>query len=160
MAALLIVNQIITGILLRFYYVPTPAEAYNSVVFLRQQVLFGPFIRVIHYWSGISLLLIAFMNFHPFFAAFIIPLSIAGFLAWIPFIRYNKPSAGHWFISDKVIRSARATAIFAVVITLAGILFNAWILNFEILMPGIPAFISNGLIPLRKLCSASRSRSF
>ncbi len=63
MAALLIVIQIITGILLRFYYTPIPAEAYNSVVFTKNQVLFGQFIRNIHYWSGVFLLLIAFMHF-------------------------------------------------------------------------------------------------
>ena len=63
MAALLIVIQIITGILLRFYYTPIPAEAYNSVVFLKNQVLFGQFIRNIHYWSGVFLLLIAFLHF-------------------------------------------------------------------------------------------------
>ena len=39
MAALLIVIQIITGILLRFYYTPSPAEAYDSIIFLKNQVL-------------------------------------------------------------------------------------------------------------------------
>jgi len=63
MAALLIVIQIITGILLRFYYIPSPAEAYDSVVFLKATILFGPFIRNIHYWSGVFLLMIAFLHF-------------------------------------------------------------------------------------------------
>ena len=63
MAALLIVVQILTGILLRFYYVPSPAEAYNSIVFLKHQVLFGQFIRNLHHWSGLFLLLIAFLHF-------------------------------------------------------------------------------------------------
>ena len=331
-AALLIVIQIITGILLRFYYVPSPAEAYNSVLFLKNQVLFGQFIRNIHYWSGVFLLLIAFMHFlrvfftgayrdlrktnwlfglfllvlivfanftgyllpwdqlaywaitvstniigylpvigeslrnsiigghelnagtlqtfftfhtalfpflllaivlyhfwrvrkaggvllpethrksemvpvvpnliyrefivalvliaslftfsvlfnapllekanpsysmnptkapwyfagvqellmhfHPFFAAFIIPVSVVVFLAWIPFLKYNEPPNGHWFISDKGKQSSKYTAIFAVIITLSGVLFNAYVLNFELLMPGIPAVISNGIIPL------------
>jgi len=330
-AALLIVIQVITGILLRFYYIPSPAEAYNSVVFLKNQVLFGQFIRNIHYWSGVFLLLIAFlhflrvfftgayrdmrktnwlfglvllilivfanftgyllpwdqlaywaitvstniigylpvigeslrnliiggkelnagtlqsfytfhtallpflltvivlyhfwrvrkaggvllpetpgksemvpvmpnlvfrefivglvlmavllifaalfnapllekanpsysmnptkapwyfagvqellMHFHPLFAAVIIPLSVIVFLAWIPFLKYNEPPNGHWFISGKGIQSSKHTAIFATVATLAGILFNAYVLNFEMVMPDIPALISNGVIP-------------
>jgi len=63
MAALLIANQVITGILLRFYYVPSPAGAYDSVIFLKNQVVFGQFVRNIHYWSGVFLLLIAFLHF-------------------------------------------------------------------------------------------------
>jgi quinol-cytochrome oxidoreductase complex cytochrome b subunit len=332
MAALLIVIQIITGILLRFYYTPSPAGAYDSVVFLQTQVLFGPFIRNIHYWSGVFMLIIAFlhflrvfftgayrnkrklnwlfglgllllvvllnftgyllpwdqlaywaitvstniiiylplagdalrdlivggkelnagtlqnfftfhtavfpfilialvlyhfwrvrksggvmvpetgekpemvpvmpnlvyrefivalaliaivfafsalfnapllekanpaysmnptkapwyfagvqellMHFHPLFAAFVIPLAVIIFLAWIPFLKYREESNGHWFISHKGIQSAKVTAIFAVLVTVSGILFNAYILNFEIALPGISALITNGIVPL------------
>ncbi len=335
MAALLIVLQIITGILLRFYYISSPAEAYNSIVFLKEQVLFGQFVRNIHYWSGVFLLLIAFlhflrvfftgayrnarlvnwlfglfilllivfanftgyllpwdqlaywaitvstniigylpvfgeslrqaliggrelnagtlqnfftfhtavlpfllialvlyhfwrvrkvggimlpepaekpemipvmpnlvfkefivalvllalvflfaalfnaplldkanpaysmnptkapwyfagvqellMHFHPFFAAFIIPLGVIVFLAWIPFLNFKDTPNGHWFISALGKQSSKATAIFSGVVTVAGILFNATIVNFEILLPGIPAMISNGIIPLSML---------
>jgi len=332
MAALLIVIQIITGILLRFYYTPSPAGAYDSIMFLKNHVLFGQFIRNIHYWSGVFMLLIAFlhflrvfftgayreirkvnwlfglfllvlvvllnftgyllpwdqlaywaitvstnivsylplvgeslrtaviggkelnadtlqsfftfhtavlplllivlvlyhfwrvrkaggilmpetgdkpemvpvmpdlvfkefivalvllavlflsgalfnapllekanpaysmnptkapwyfdgvqellMHFHPFFAAFIIPVSVIVFFAWIPYLKYDKPPNGHWFISDKGKRSAKSTAIFAAVVTVSGILFNEYIANFEILLQGIPAVISNGIVPL------------
>jgi quinol-cytochrome oxidoreductase complex cytochrome b subunit len=332
MAAVLIVIQIITGILLRFYYTPSPAEAYDSIIFLKSQVLFGQFIRNIHYWSGVFMLLIAFlhflrvfltgayrdirkfnwlfglfllvlvvflnftgyllpwdqlaywaitvstniigylplvgnsirtiiiggkelnavtlqtfytfhtavlpilliilvlyhfwrvrkaggvlipetgekaemvpvdpnlvfrefivslvlvallfafsalfnapllekanpafsmnptkapwyfdglqellMHFHPLFAAFIIPLSAVVFLAWIPFLKYDNAPNGEWFISEKGRKSAKSTAIFTAGITILGILFNEYILNFEILLPGFPAVISNGIIPL------------
>jgi quinol-cytochrome oxidoreductase complex cytochrome b subunit len=332
MAALLIVIQIITGISLRFYYTPVPAEAYNSVLFLKNQVLFGQFIRNIHYWSGVFLLLIAFlhflrvfltgaysgirkanwlfglallwlivllnftgyllpwdqlaywaitvstniigylpiigeslrtliingkelnadtlrtffafhtavlpflllvlviyhfwkvrkaggillpetdkkpemvpvmpnlvfkefivalvliavlftfstlfnapllekanpayslnptkapwyfagvqellMHFHPFFAAFIIPLGFVVFLAWIPFLKYTEAPGGHWFISQKGRKSSEDTAKFAAGVTIAGILFNEYILNFEVLLSPVPAFISNGILPL------------
>jgi hypothetical protein len=40
------------------------------------------------------------------------------------------------------------TAYFAVAVTVCGILFNAYIFDFEVQMPGIPALISNGIIPL------------
>jgi len=332
MAALLILIQVITGILLRFYYTPTPGEAYDLIIFLKDQVLFGQFIRNIHYWSGVFMLLITFlhflrvfltgsyrdirksnwmfglfllllvvflnftgyllpwdqlaywaitvstniigylplvgntirtaiiggkelnavtlqtfytfhtavlpillvvlalyhfwrvrkaggvlipetggkpemvpvepnlvfkefivalvlvallftfsalfnapllekanpsysmnptkapwyfaglqellMHFHPFFAAFIIPVSVMVFLAWIPFLKYDQLPNGHWFISEKGKQSSKATAIFAAVVTIAGILANEYVLNFEILLPGIPAVISNGIIPL------------
>jgi len=332
MAALLIVVQILTGILLRFYYVPSPAEAYNSIVFLKHQVLFGQFIRNLHHWSGLFLLLIAFlhflrvfftgayrelrrinwwfglillvlivfsnftgyllpwdqlaywaitistniigyipfagnslrmmiiggkelnagtlqtfytfhtailpfllvilafyhfwrvrkaggvlfpgnpeknemvnsmpnlvyrefivalvlvailftfsaifnapllekanpaysmnptkapwyfagiqellMHFHPFFAAFIIPVCVIVFLAWIPLIKFKEPLNGHWFISEKGKHSAGSATLFAVLVTLSGILFNAYVVNFEILMHSVPAAISNGIIPL------------
>jgi quinol-cytochrome oxidoreductase complex cytochrome b subunit len=332
MAALLIVLQLITGILLRFYYIPSPADAYDSILLLHDQVLFGRFVRNIHYWSGVFLLAIAFlhflrvfftgafhgsrrinwwfglgllllivlanftgyllpwdqlaywaitvstniigyfplvgdalrmaiiggrelnastlqnfftfhtavmpflmvvivlyhfwrvrksggimlpenaepgemvpvmpnlvfrefatglvliavlfacsavfdapllekanpaysmnptkapwyfagvqellMHFHPFFAAFIIPMAVMAFLVYLPFIQYDNQTNGQWFISETGKRSAGSTAIFAVVITLAGIFFNAWIMNFEIALPRIPAVISNGILPV------------
>jgi quinol-cytochrome oxidoreductase complex cytochrome b subunit len=331
MAALLIVIQIVTGILLRFYYVPSPADAYNSILFLKNQVMFGQFVRNIHHWSGAFLLLITFlhflrvfytgayrdsrkinwlfgllillivvfsnftgyllpwdqlaywaitvgttiisylplvgdslrfwilggkevnavtlqtffafhtaffpfllialalyhfwrvrkaggvllpepgensemlpvmpdlvfremvvalvlvavlftfsalfnapllekanpaysmnptkapwyfagvqellMHFHPFFAAFFIPLVVMVFFAWIPFLNYTEPANGHWFISQTGKRSAGYTSLFASLVTLSGILFNEYILNFETALPGIPAVISNGVFP-------------
>jgi quinol-cytochrome oxidoreductase complex cytochrome b subunit len=334
MAALLILVQLITGVLLRFYYSPYPEEAYNSVIFLKTQVLFGPFIRNIHYWSGVFMLLIAFlhflrvfltgayrdtrkinwlfgllllllivllnftgyllpwdqlaywaitvstnlisyfplvgeslrtmivrghelnadtlqtfftfhtalfpvlllilvfyhfwrvrkaggillpetdeakmtdvypnlvfrefvvalvllavlftfaalfnapllgkanpvysmnptkapwyfagvqellMHFHPLFAAAIIPLAVAVFLARIPYLRFDDAPNGHWFISEKGRKSSEATAIFATIVTLAGILFNEYILKFEVLLSPVPAIISNGILPLALL---------
>lgn len=332
MAALLILIQIITGILLRFNYSPYPAEAYNSVLFLKHSVLFGAFIRNIHYWSGVFLLMIAFlhfirvfltgayrdkrrinwlfgllllwlivllnftgyllpwdqlaywaitvstniiayfpfigeslrtmiirgnelnadtlltfftfhtavlpflllalviyhfwrvrkaggilvpakpeepvtvpvmpdlvfkefivalvliamlftfsalfnapllekanpaysmnptkapwyfagvqellMHFHPLFAAFIIPLSVMVFLAWIPFFKYNEAPNGHWFISAKGKKSSEVTAFFAAIVTILGIIFNEYLLNFEMLLAPLPAVISNGIVPL------------
>ena len=332
MAALLILMQLVTGILLRFYYTPVPSEAYNSVVFTRTQVLFGQFVRNIHYWSGVFLLLVAFlhflrvfftgayrdarklnwlfgllllllivllnftgyllpwdqlaywaitvstniigyfpligeslrtavlagkelnaetlrtffsfhtavlplllillvvyhfwrvrkaggimmptsdeksemvpsmpnlvfkefivalvliavlftfsvffnapllekanpayslnptkapwyfagvqellMHFHPFFAAFIIPVGVVAFMAWIPYIKYDEPANGHWFISPEGKKTSKDTAWFAAIITLAGILFNEYLLNFEKVLSPVPAFISNGVLPL------------
>jgi quinol-cytochrome oxidoreductase complex cytochrome b subunit len=97
------------------------------------------------YFAGVQELL---MHFHPFFAAFIIPVGVAVFFAWIPFLQYDKAPNGHWFISEQGKQSSKSTAIFAAVITVSGILFNEYVLNFEILLKGIPAVISNGIIPL------------
>lgn len=332
MAALLVVIQFITGILLRFYYTPSPAEAYDSIIFLKNHVLFGQFIRNIHYWSGVFLMVIAFlhflrvfftgayreirksnwlyglallflvvflnftgyllpwdqlaywaitvstnilgylplvgeslrtmivggkelnagtlqmfytfhtavlpflmlflvlyhfwrvrkaggvlvpgtkeentlvavnpnlvfrefvvalallavlflfsalfnapllekanpaysmnptkapwyfagvqellMHFHPVFASFIIPAGVTVFLAWLPFLKFNSEPNGRWFISEMGKKTTKTTAIYAAVVTLAGILFNEFVVNFEMLMTGIPAFISNGIVPL------------
>jgi quinol-cytochrome oxidoreductase complex cytochrome b subunit len=63
MAALLIVIQFVTGIMLRFYYEPFPGLAYDSIQFLQNNVLFGMLIRNIHHWSGVFLVLITFLHF-------------------------------------------------------------------------------------------------
>jgi quinol-cytochrome oxidoreductase complex cytochrome b subunit len=97
------------------------------------------------YFAGVQELL---MHFHPFFAAFIIPISVVGFLAWIPFLKYDEAPNGHWFISEQGKKSSEATAKFAAIVTIAGILFNEYILNFEILLSPVPAFLSNGFLPL------------
>ena len=96
------------------------------------------------YFAGIQELL---MHFHPFFAAFVIPLGVMIFLAWIPYIRYTEVSNGQWFISASGKVSARSAVVFAAAVTIAGIIVNACILNFETAFPYLPAVISNGLIP-------------
>ena len=62
MAVLLFVLQAITGILLRFVYEPTPQGAYDSILFIRQEVLFGEFVRNIHHWSGMLIVVIVFLH--------------------------------------------------------------------------------------------------
>jgi len=62
MAALLIVIQFLTGIMLRFYYEPFPGLAYDSIVLLQNNVLFGRLIRNIHHWSGVFLVIITFLH--------------------------------------------------------------------------------------------------
>ncbi len=48
----LFVIQAITGIVLTFYYVPHPAEAFESVVRITTEIRFGWFIRSVHKWSA------------------------------------------------------------------------------------------------------------
>ena len=54
--------QGVTGILLSLYYRPTPGEAYESILFIMNNVRFGWLIRSIHSWS--STLMIAFCVAH------------------------------------------------------------------------------------------------
>jgi cytochrome b6 len=48
----LFIIQGITGILLSFYYKPTPEQAYDSILFIMNNVRFGWLIRSIHSWSA------------------------------------------------------------------------------------------------------------
>lgn len=55
--AFLFVVQGITGIMLAFYYKPTPEAAYSSIQFIETQVNFGSAIRMIHHWSSNGMIL-------------------------------------------------------------------------------------------------------
>lgn len=63
MALLLFLIQALTGVLLRFAYVPTPAEAYDSILLINESILFGRFVRNIHHWSGILMVIVTFLHF-------------------------------------------------------------------------------------------------
>ncbi len=74
MAVMLVFLLIGTGIMLKFVYQPFPDKAYESILHLQQNVLFGQLIRNVHYWSGNLLLMVAFLHllrvffiggFHP-----------------------------------------------------------------------------------------------
>ena len=58
----LFVIQGATGILLSLYYKPTPEQAYDSILFIMNNVRFGWLIRSIHSWS--ASLMIAFCVAH------------------------------------------------------------------------------------------------
>ncbi len=61
--AFLFVIQAITGIMLAFYYKPTPEAAFSSIQYIETQVRFGAGIRAIHHWAanGMIILCIAHM---------------------------------------------------------------------------------------------------
>ena len=50
--AYLFVVQIVTGILLAFYYQPSPQTAYQSIDTITNQVAFGWYIRGMHKWAA------------------------------------------------------------------------------------------------------------
>ena len=52
------VNQIVTGILLTIYYVPTPDHAYDSVQFITTQVPAGWLIRGLHHWGASAMVVL------------------------------------------------------------------------------------------------------
>jgi len=64
----LFIVQVVTGILLLFYYKPSAAEAFESVKFIMTRVEFGWLIRSIHSWSANLMVFSAFVHlFSAFF---------------------------------------------------------------------------------------------
>ncbi|HSM56219.1 MAG TPA: cytochrome b N-terminal domain-containing protein [Candidatus Sulfomarinibacteraceae bacterium] len=61
--AMLFVVQAATGIMLAFYYKPTPEDAYASIQFIENEVYFGSAIRAMHHWAanGMIIMCIAHM---------------------------------------------------------------------------------------------------
>ncbi|MBN1668329.1 MAG: cytochrome b N-terminal domain-containing protein [Anaerolineales bacterium] len=52
LTAFAFIIQGITGVMLAFYYKPTPDAAYASIQFIENEVYFGAGIRMIHHWSA------------------------------------------------------------------------------------------------------------
>ncbi len=64
---ILFITQIITGILLLFYYKPTAERAFESVKFIMTKVEFGWLIRSIHSWSANLMVAAAFIHLFSVF---------------------------------------------------------------------------------------------
>jgi quinol-cytochrome oxidoreductase complex cytochrome b subunit len=56
------VNQIVTGILLTVYYVPTPDHAYDSVQYITTQVTAGWLIRGLHHWGASAMVVLTALH--------------------------------------------------------------------------------------------------
>lgn len=54
--------QVVTGILLAMYYQATPDKAYNSVMFIMNEVKFGWLVRSMHAWSANLMVAAVFMH--------------------------------------------------------------------------------------------------
>ena len=66
-ALLLFGVQVVTGILLMFYYVPAPDQAYESILLISARVPFGWLIRSIHSWSANLMILALFIHLFSVF---------------------------------------------------------------------------------------------
>ncbi len=56
------ITQIVTGILLTIYYVPTPDHAYDSVQYITTQVPAGWFIRGLHHWGASAMVVLVALH--------------------------------------------------------------------------------------------------
>jgi quinol-cytochrome oxidoreductase complex cytochrome b subunit len=54
--------QIVTGILLTIYYVPTPDHAYDSVQYITSQVPAGWLIRGLHHWGASAMVVLTVLH--------------------------------------------------------------------------------------------------
>jgi len=57
-----VVNQMVTGILLTIYYVPTPDHAYDSVQYITTQVAAGWLIRGLHHYGASAMVILAVLH--------------------------------------------------------------------------------------------------
>ena len=51
-----------TGLLMIFVYEPSPERAYESILFMQEEILFGRLIRGVHYWSANLLIAAAVLH--------------------------------------------------------------------------------------------------
>jgi quinol-cytochrome oxidoreductase complex cytochrome b subunit len=56
------ITQIVTGILLTIYYVPTPDHAYDSVQYITTQLPAGWFIRGLHHWGASAMVILVILH--------------------------------------------------------------------------------------------------
>lgn len=85
--AYLFLIQVVTGILLTFYYVPEPGQAYDSVMRITYDIQFGWIIRSIHKWcSHLMIIAVCLHVFRVFFTA-----------------AYRKPRELNWMIGCSIL---------------------------------------------------------
>lgn len=54
--------QVATGIILAFYYVPSPDHAYQSVEYIVNEVPFGKLVHGIHHWAASFMVVVVFLH--------------------------------------------------------------------------------------------------
>jgi len=58
MAVLMIILQLLTGLLLNFFYEPVPVQAYKSVQHIQSTVFLGALVHNMHHWTGHFLIIV------------------------------------------------------------------------------------------------------
>lgn len=61
-SAFLFGMQVLTGIFLTVYYVPSPDHAYDSIQYIMNEVAFGWLIRGIHHWGASVMVIVVFIH--------------------------------------------------------------------------------------------------
>lgn len=74
----LFVMQLVTGVMLTVYYVPSPDKAYDSIEYIMTGVAFGWLIRGIHHWGATLMIITVFIHMLRvfFYAAYKFPREI------------------------------------------------------------------------------------
>ncbi len=96
------------------------------------------------YFLGLQELL---LHFHPTWAVVILPgLALLGLLA-IPYIRYDEPMEGPWFLSTIGRSLAIAGAVAALALTPLWVLLDEYVTDWSGWLAGLPPGLSEGLVP-------------
>jgi quinol-cytochrome oxidoreductase complex cytochrome b subunit len=61
-STILAVLQLVTGMLLTIYYVPSPDHAYESVQYIMNEVALGWLIRGLHHWGATLMVIMVFLH--------------------------------------------------------------------------------------------------
>jgi menaquinol-cytochrome c reductase cytochrome b subunit len=61
-STILAMLQVITGMLLTIYYVPSPDHAYESIEYIMNEVTFGWLIRGMHHWGATLMVVVVFLH--------------------------------------------------------------------------------------------------
>jgi ubiquinol-cytochrome c reductase cytochrome b subunit len=77
---LLLGVQFVTGVALAMYYVPSPADAYDSIRYIMERLRFGPLLRGLHYFG----------------ASFIVTAAVIHMLRVVALGSYKKPREVTW----------------------------------------------------------------
>jgi quinol-cytochrome oxidoreductase complex cytochrome b subunit len=96
------------------------------------------------YFAGFQELL---LHFHPLFALCIMPVLMLIALLAIPYLNYQRNTAGVWFVSVRGRQMASVAAVIAAVVTPLAVVLDEFVLDLAAWMPGLPGEISNGLVP-------------
>lgn len=97
------------------------------------------------YFMGFQELLV---HFHPTFAILLLPLAAAVLLVRLPTSHAGSATEGVWFLSARGRRTAGMGALVGVVATLAGVLLDEYLLHPSSWMPGVPQFLTAGVLPI------------
>jgi quinol-cytochrome oxidoreductase complex cytochrome b subunit len=62
MAALMIIQQLLSGLLLGLFYEPVPVFAYESVSHIQDTLFLGKLLRNLHHWTGHALIVVVFLH--------------------------------------------------------------------------------------------------
>ncbi len=62
LAVVAFVIQGITGVILMLYYIPSPAQAYASTLYIFQNVSYGRFLETVHLYTAYAMIMLAFMH--------------------------------------------------------------------------------------------------
>jgi len=96
------------------------------------------------YFLGLQELL---LHFHPTWAVVILPgLALLGLLA-IPYLSYDEPMEGAWFVSATGKSLAVAGAVAALALTPLWVLLDEHVVDWSGWLGGLPPALSQGLVP-------------